>query len=317
MTVLNSWSGQHGPTFISEHGSSRIDFLCCRGVHSDNLAKDVKQLWFHPMLPTSGCRHIPLTTTVISRWMPCPKTSPYFWTQSKKRQVVDGYKMQTPQWQDRVQAVTDQLHNLSMEPFVHDLNAFHLMVNSSLDPGDRRMENSPQQQCQTQSNTVFKSFLYHSTMMKSSTHVDLQQVFKSWMHATKRQILKKQMDKVTRANKKLKRQELFQQAHEASQAHDTRRFFGIIRKLSPKVPRKQIHLRGSHGDLLGPEQAADQLVIGTRLCTQITNHTLINQPNFTGPLMNGNSAKVFFTYLHTRQYPLITLLLHYGDRSRK
>lgn len=49
--------------------------------------------------------------------------------------MVDGYKMQTPQWQDRVQAVTDQLHNLSMEPFVHDLNAFHLMVNSSLDPG--------------------------------------------------------------------------------------------------------------------------------------------------------------------------------------
>eukprot|EP00434_Breviolum_minutum_P009332 symbB.v1.2.008225.t1/scaffold497.1/size195672/7 len=66
-------------------------------------------------------------------------------------------------------------------------------------------------------------------------------------------------ESVTRMNKKLKRQELFRQAHEASQAHDTRRFFGIIRKLSPRVPRKQIHLRGSHGDLLGPDEAATHL----------------------------------------------------------
>ena len=57
MTVLNTWTGLHGPTFISEHGSSRIDYLCCRGVHSDFLAKDVKQLQQHPMLPHSGCRH--------------------------------------------------------------------------------------------------------------------------------------------------------------------------------------------------------------------------------------------------------------------
>ena len=38
-----------------------------------------------------------------------------------------------------------------------------------------------------------------------------------------------------------------------------RLFFGIIRKLSPKVPRKQIHLRGSQGHLLGPDEAADHL----------------------------------------------------------
>ena len=140
MTVLNSWSGQHGPTFISEHGSSRIDYLCCRGVHCDTVAKDVKQLWHHPMLPNSGCRHIPMTTTMISRWMPCTKTSPYFWTQSKKRQVVEGYQMQTPLWQKQVQTVTEQLHTLPMDPFVHDFNAFHNIVNSSLDPGDRKMD---------------------------------------------------------------------------------------------------------------------------------------------------------------------------------
>lgn len=67
------------------------------------------------------------------------------------------------------------------------------------------------------------------------------------MHATKRQALKRQMDKVTKEHKKLKRRELFQQAHEASQARDTRRFFGLIRKLSPKMPRKQIHLRKTEG----------------------------------------------------------------------
>ena len=259
MTVLNSWSGQHGPTFISEHGSSRIDYLCCRGVHCDIVAKDVKQLWHHPMLPNSGCRHIPMTTTMISRWMPCTKTSPYFWTHSKKRQVVEGYQMQTPLWQKQVQTVTEQLHTLPMDPFVHDFNAFHNIVNSSLDPGDRKMDLPHPNQCQPQPNTVFRAFLYHSTMMKSNTKVGLLQVFQSWMHATKRQILKKQMDKVTRLNKKLKRQELFRQAHEASQAHDTHRFFGIIRKLSPRVPRKQIHLRGSQGDLLGPDEAATHL----------------------------------------------------------
>ena len=259
MTVLNSWSGQHGPTFISDHGSSRIDYLCCRGVHSDNLAKDVKQLMHHPMLANTGCRHIPLTTTVISRWMPCPKRSPYFWTLPKKRQVMEDYKMQTPLWQQRMEAVSEQLQNLSMDPFVHGFTEFHQIVNSKMDPGDRRTNSTHQIQCHTQTNTVFKDFLYHSTMMRTSTQVTLQQVFKSWMHASKRQALKKRMDKVTREHKKLKRRELYQQAYEASQAQDTRRFFGIIRKLSPKVPRKQIHLRGSQGHLLGPDEAADHL----------------------------------------------------------
>ena len=259
MTVLNSWSGQRGPTFISDHGSSRIDYLCCRGVHSDNLAKDVKQLMHHPMLANAGCRHIPLTTTVISRWMPCPKRSPYFWTLPKKRQVMEDYKMQTPLWQQRMEAVSEQLQNLSMDPFVHDFTEFHQIVNSKMDPGDRRTNSTHQIQCHTQTNTVFKDFLYHSTMMRSSTQVTLQQVFKSWMHASKRQALKKRMDKVTREHKKLKRRELYQQAYAASQAQDTRRFFGIIRKLSPKVPRKQIHLRGSQGHLLGPDEAADHL----------------------------------------------------------
>ena len=35
--------------------------------------------------------------------------------------------------------------------------------------------------------------------------------------------------------------------------------FEVIRKLSPKVPRKQIHLRGAQGQLLGPDEAADHL----------------------------------------------------------
>ena len=66
MTVLNTWTGHHGPTFVSDNGSSRIDFICCRGVHSDPLAKDVKQLQHHPMLAHCGCRHIPMTTTVFA-----------------------------------------------------------------------------------------------------------------------------------------------------------------------------------------------------------------------------------------------------------
>ena len=259
MTVLNSWSGQHGPTFISEHGSSRIDYLCCRGVRSDILAKDVKQLLHHPMLSNSGCRHIPLTTTVISRWMPCPKQSPYFWTPSKKRQVMDHYKMQHPQWLQQMEAVADKIHTLPMDPFVHDLTGFHQIVNSMVDPGIRTQDVPSQTLCCPQTNTVFKDFLFHSNMMKKSTKATLHQVFQSWMHAAKRQVLKRQMDKVTRMNKKMKKQELFQQAHEASQAHDTRRFFGIIRKLSPKVPRKPINLRGPNGNLLGPEEAADHL----------------------------------------------------------
>ena len=124
-----------------------------------------------------------------------------------------------------MEAVTDQLQDLPMNQFVHSINGFHKIVNSTLDPSIRMMTSDDQVQHQTQSNTVFRDFLCHSTMMKSHSALTLQQMFSSWMHATKRHILKRQMDKVAREHKKLKRRELFQQAHEASQARDTRRFF--------------------------------------------------------------------------------------------
>ena len=46
------WSWTHFPL----RGASRIDYICYRGLHSDTMAKDVKQLADHPMVPCSGCR---------------------------------------------------------------------------------------------------------------------------------------------------------------------------------------------------------------------------------------------------------------------
>ena len=57
ITALNSWSPQHGATFTSHAGESRIDFILTRHRDADTLAKQVGLLDEVPFLPC-GAHHV-------------------------------------------------------------------------------------------------------------------------------------------------------------------------------------------------------------------------------------------------------------------
>lgn len=63
LIALNSWSPQHGATFIPHAGESRIDFILTRHRDADNLAKQIGVLEAAPFLPT-GAHHVAMMTSL-------------------------------------------------------------------------------------------------------------------------------------------------------------------------------------------------------------------------------------------------------------
>lgn len=58
ITAINSWSPQHGATFQSHAGESRIDFILTRLKDADNMAKQVGLTVTAPFLSDSS-HHVP------------------------------------------------------------------------------------------------------------------------------------------------------------------------------------------------------------------------------------------------------------------
>eukprot|EP00438_Fugacium_kawagutii_P013831 Skav210622 [mRNA] locus=scaffold234:513616:521032:- [translate_table: standard] len=66
LSVLNSWTSSHGPTFLNQEGSSRIDYI--RSRHVDEAAKITIHVHDHPLIPLTGPRHIPLCAWLRITW---------------------------------------------------------------------------------------------------------------------------------------------------------------------------------------------------------------------------------------------------------
>ena len=91
------------------------------------------------------------------------------------------------------------------------------------------------------------------------TTCNLANVFRSWQLTARKIHLRKalrQQAKITRAQK---RRHLMHTARMAATASDQYTLFSHIRTLTPKAPRQHIRLRGNHGEILGPVEAADMI----------------------------------------------------------
>ena len=73
LLALNTWSSDHGPTYLHPNAQSRIDFLCCRRQHSDWTAKQVQHLPLFPLNLDSETHHLPLMTSVLRCWISTTK----------------------------------------------------------------------------------------------------------------------------------------------------------------------------------------------------------------------------------------------------
>ena len=87
----------------------------------------------------------------------------------------------------------------------------------------------------------------------------LTSIFQSWVLVTKQHKARQQLRQHSKILRKAKRQHLMQTARQAANANDQYTLFNHIRRITPKVPRVHIRLRGPQGQLLGPEEAAQMI----------------------------------------------------------
>ena len=144
-----------------------------------------------------------------------------------------------------------------MTEYVEDFSAFHHCVNDCVAfPRETSFTTEIQMP-----RTVFQQFLHHSKLVHDLVGDDLKTCFQAWFHCCKKSRLRRQMNQVTKHTKKQRHWQILQQAREAVSAKDMRKFYSIIRRLAPKMPKKPILLRSEQGHLLGAEEveAADLL----------------------------------------------------------
>ena len=254
LNILNSWS-DIGPTYEHEGGASRIDFILYRNLHTDLQSKQVKYLHHHPMYQTTGCRHVPMITTIASRWIPQKTQSPFHWNRHLKQRAYKHYEQNTSLWQHQVERIKDQVAELTMTDYVEDFTAFHHCVNDCIAFPRETISTTEIQMPRT----VFQQFLHHSKLVHDLDGTDLKTCFQAWFHCSQKSRLRKQMNQVNKHTKKQRQRQILQQACDAVNTKDMRKFYSIIRRLAPKAPKKPILLRSDQGQLLGAEEAADML----------------------------------------------------------
>ena len=254
LTPLNTWTGSH-----LDQGASRIDYILCRSVHCDQQSKDVKILTHHPLVQLTGCRHYPLVTTMISRWVPHKSRSNFHWNFQNKTEAYKHFKLESEHWSQQMEAITNMVETLDMSEYVDKFDQFHQQINNCIDL---------QYPCSSSSLThklevprkIYRQFLHHAETLRQLQGQDVSTILTAWFHCARRSLLRKQMNIQARAVRKQRQRDLLEQARAASEAHDARTFFQIVRKISPKAPKKQISLRSAQGHLLGVEEAADELL---------------------------------------------------------
>ena len=233
MIALNTWTSQQRPTFISEKGSSRVDYICFRGCHSDHQSKQCIQLHDHPLLQNSGCRHIPLATTIPTKWRPPQSTMGYPWNHQRKTQVYEQFVQQTANWNQTMEAVTDLVSPMDMNHYLLNYQDFHKQINDCILTNIQHTNTVST----STDRTIFRQFRQHSKMLHQLNGTDLKSFFQHWYHMTRRSTLRRSMNQVTKYTRRRRRAMVLQQAKQAARAHNTRDFFIAIRKLAQECSR--------------------------------------------------------------------------------
>lgn len=97
LIALNTWSPEHGATFQSPMGSSRIDFQLTRLREADNLAKQVCLLNNAPFL-AEGSHHVPLMTSLSFKYHRPPRVHSGL-PREVRQKCQAAYRQETLMWQ--------------------------------------------------------------------------------------------------------------------------------------------------------------------------------------------------------------------------
>eukprot|EP00435_Cladocopium_sp_Y103_P052586 s2661_g16.t1 len=255
LEVLNTWNMHDGPTFFHDTAHSRIDYICCRRLHSDATSREVKHLVHFPLFGTTGARHVPLITSVIRHWVPAHQTTPSTgWSHKQRLALYSQWLKRDELSHSLQQEVIQKVQNISQSD--HPLDALHAALNSF--PANEYAAPVPQP-VHHFNVTPFQAFRFHGQELRNLEGTSMHTMFQAWFHISKQSVARRQMNVTSKQARKAKLQLVFEQAHTAAVAKDHFRLYQAVRKLAPRLQHKRISLRNPDGTLASPVQAANML----------------------------------------------------------
>lgn len=115
----------------------------------------------------------------------------------------------------------------------------------------------------------FRAFIHHTHKLRQLHQPTRQSILHAWFHTIRRHKARLDMRQQTKMNKKQQIAKAVAVATEAAHSHNHLMLYKAIRKLSPKQPFRSINLRSEQGNLLDPQEAADDI---SRWLTQLYQH---------------------------------------------
>ena len=255
MVALNTYDASLGGTYIYQEGTSRIDYVFCRKYHVETIAKQVHYLTDFPLLPTNGTYHLPILTNLKKQWHHQTERRSQTWTHANRQLLNKRWKLKTDEWQRHADRLLTCFDTLRQHP-CHTAQEMHESINAAIPP----TSSTPPTKQLFGSSGLFKQFCENTQLIKqfeTCWNMTISNIFRIWLLATRRSILKRNMAKHSKTARKFKVREVLQQARRAADAKDQFELYRHIRVLAPKQINKRLQLRDDEGNLLSPSDSAD------------------------------------------------------------
>ena len=253
LVALNTWHHHLGPTYCFDDRHSRIDYIFCRFHLADATSRNVQYLHDFPLQGLTGASHVPLLTSLLKVWHLADKSSRKGWTKAQRLELCQQWLHPNERTQQLQLQVQQSVQTLAMSS--QPLDDIQAVLKQFL-PMARATKEEPVYKL---SLTPFQKFQVHTTRLAALHTPFLGNLFKAWYHIQQRSTARRQMKASSKLARKAKLQKIYEAADAAERAGNPFRMYQAIRSLAPKQTFHQITLRSITGDMLGPDQAADQL----------------------------------------------------------
>ena len=257
LNVLNSWHPRLGPTFIGQHGHSRIDFCLTRQHLADGFSREVKYLWQAP-IKSSMLDHCPLLFQLNKYWIPEPLNRTQTGCTFQQRvQCRTAYLEDTVTWQTfmhQLQHTTSAYvhqsdpHDSEIFPNLHasvlqDVHQFFPPVSHSRPAVWHSTTDIIQCKWHFRNNFLQLASLMHDGLL------DLRTFFRFWRNVSRFCALSRRQKWHSRQVRRHRFAEIIAQAQTAADRHNTFQLFQLINRFAPKQSRRRMQLRTMQGQL--------------------------------------------------------------------
>ena len=261
LVVLNTWSrrGKAASTYIPANstGHSQIDFVMLNQEQCDQSARQTRTAQL-PFVPITGMRHLPLLGSIrLPRVPTMPK--PF---KSMSRQAVNQAQSQFPdilaEYQARISDLSTRDSTASAEQLIEqawtECRMLRLAPTASRDAVRLR---STGQAVNVLHPTITTLWQLRARILKMQKRGGLRCYIRLWQAYARLQKIQMQLRRKCRDAKKVKIQNLLQDA--ASQPQSLPSVFRLLRWIAPPVPKRKLQLRTDKGMPCSTQEALQEI----------------------------------------------------------